>query len=822
MTVAPTHARHPLTGALLNLTGQLLLLAAIPFALWKLSGNPIPRRIPSWTEIQVQWHGIAAQPTQLAEPVLRVMADLLWIMWAWYALWTAIGLIWILLRLPRTILPGALSAITPAIAFRALSLGALATHPAAPVHTASTATAPAAPAPSHPAPTFAGTRAAGTAASVDVVEPGDNLWDLAQRYYQQGQDWHEIYDANQGIEQPDGRRLQNPNLIQPGWHLAIPAIPAPAAPDINGTAPAVHPVPAPPHGPTTARPTPNRVPGRPASAPAATAPHTPRARHPGGILAPAANRPHAVGHPLPRDAGYIGITLITSIAAAVTILRARNRHRGHPKNQGIPDLAAHIAAVHSLARSAQDYGFDPEDHPDMDVPPLYKPLDKQVNIATSPDGRTEIPFTPENQPGPLVLTGPGAQDAARAAAISTLAAKHTLKTDPELTTELLGTNTPAQPENHQPGITNIRSARRQPDGTPGPIILDGPDRADTASNTVVEVDRDGTVRHATGPEAVKYIGSRIHTLTAQAAATLHETLEDAQPGPPAAQSEPPTGSDTPAQAATDSEDQPNPDADLRTLTSIPVIVQVLGEVAVHGPATPEPTRVTAERPAALLTLLALHPDGASPRTLHEREWATAPDQHRARISLNTTLNRVRAPLRAALGDSVDEARLLHLDKATGKYQLNPQIVTSDIAIARDLTAQADAATDADVVRLLIQATTVYRAPLAPRIEDRDRDWLTTARYAILNETTALHLRVAELTAETRPDTAASHLVEAVALAPEDPRIVSTALRACYRLQRPDLGRSFYRRHSEALRALGEVPGLAIEKLAREDPRQERG
>jgi DNA-binding SARP family transcriptional activator len=813
------HTRREIAAVLFNVTAQLLLLTAIPIALWKLSGNPIPKRLPSWDAVQIQWRGIEAQPSQITDFIPRTLADISWIVWAWFAAWTAIGLLWVLLRLPRAVVPGALGAITPAIAFRALSLGALAAHPATPVHSATADSAPATPTPVHPVATGPRTQTTGTGSTVDVVKRGDNLWNLATRYYHQGEDWHEIYDANKGAEQPDGSRLENPDLIQPGWRLAIPAVPAPATPNAaNGTGPAARPAPA-PHGPATARPTPNRAPGRPAPAPAATGPHTAPAARPGGIGRPASERPHTVGVALPRDAGYIGITLVTSIAAAVTILRARNHHRGRPKFEGVPDLAQHIAHVHSLARSAQDFGFRHEDHPDMDTPPLYQPLDQQITIATSPDGQTEIPYNPQTRPGPLVLTGPGATDAARALAISTLATGHTLDTDPQTSTELLGSDTPIQPRDPTPGTTRIRTVQPGTEDPPDTVIIDttGHDHTVDPNHTVIEVDPGRTVQHATGPEADTYIGTRIHTLTAQAAATIHETLEDAQPGPRTAPAETPAANtQATTHPATPSEGQPEPDLDLRTLTSAPLTVQLLGEIAVHGTATTGPTRITADRPAALLTLLALHPDGASPRTLHEHEWNDAPDERRARTSLNTTINRVRAPLRKALGDNANEADLLYLDKATGNYRLNPHYVTSDLAIARDLVTQAEAATDPDAqARLLIQAVGLHRGPLAPRIDDRGRDWLTTARYTVLGEAAALHLRIAELTAQQRPDAAARHLNDAVDLTPEDPRTLLEVLQVCCRINRLDLARDLYRRHANALDALGEAPSPDVEKLLTE-------
>jgi LysM repeat protein/DNA-binding SARP family transcriptional activator len=71
-----------------------------------------------------------------------------------------------------------------------------------------------------------------SAAITHVVVPGDNLWDIAESYYGNGEEWHSIYAANAGIEQPDGLALSDPSLIYPGWKLTIPpaSSSAPAAP----------------------------------------------------------------------------------------------------------------------------------------------------------------------------------------------------------------------------------------------------------------------------------------------------------------------------------------------------------------------------------------------------------------------------------------------------------------------------------------------------------------------------------------------------------------------------------------------------------------
>ncbi len=50
----------------------------------------------------------------------------------------------------------------------------------------------------------------------------DCLWDIAERYLNDGMRWKEIYHLNKDLEQPDGNSLQDPDLIYPGWILQLP------------------------------------------------------------------------------------------------------------------------------------------------------------------------------------------------------------------------------------------------------------------------------------------------------------------------------------------------------------------------------------------------------------------------------------------------------------------------------------------------------------------------------------------------------------------------------------------------------------------------
>lgn len=107
-----------------------------------------------------------------------------------------------------------------------------------------------------------------TPGSSYTVQPGDTLWDIAQRAYADPEDWDTIYNANKQVIGND------PNLIKPGQVLHIPAQSDPSSHKTPMPTPSPTPKPSPTPTPSpmpTPSPTPNPTPG-PAPTPMPTPP----------------------------------------------------------------------------------------------------------------------------------------------------------------------------------------------------------------------------------------------------------------------------------------------------------------------------------------------------------------------------------------------------------------------------------------------------------------------------------------------------------------------------------------------------------------------
>ena len=160
-----------------------------------------------------------------------------------------------------------------------------------------------------------------------VVQAGDTLWDLAEVHLDSGERYPEIVDLNRGVTQPDGRALEDPDLILPGWRLDLP----PSGPSIDESPPAVEKPPAEGTGssetpPADAEP----VPATPSTAGTVptTSPETPAPVVPSS-LAPSTQPAHVDHHdPATDESRAVPVGLLAGgIATAGVVLMLDRRRR---------------------------------------------------------------------------------------------------------------------------------------------------------------------------------------------------------------------------------------------------------------------------------------------------------------------------------------------------------------------------------------------------------------------------------------------------------------------------------------------------------------
>jgi len=211
----------------------------LPVALARAVGWPLPRTIPSWgAASRALTSGDVADSTWL-----KAVACVAWLAWAQFAA-AAVreameqargrvarplpGVAWPLQAMAgRLVATAALlaSALSPRIPVTPLPLSAV--IPAVEVTAGAPAlhvvpTAPVAPAPAARADTSPG--------RTWTVARRDTLWSIAERALGDGERYREIFEMNRGVVQGDGRTLTRPDVIRPGWVLALPSDAAAAPP----------------------------------------------------------------------------------------------------------------------------------------------------------------------------------------------------------------------------------------------------------------------------------------------------------------------------------------------------------------------------------------------------------------------------------------------------------------------------------------------------------------------------------------------------------------------------------------------------------------
>lgn len=183
-----------------------------------------------------------------------------------------------------------------------------------------------------------------------TVVAGDSLSRIAQAAYGDPATFPEVFAANEGRTQPDGRTLSDPDVIRPDWLLDLPAAPGDSAritaPPSRPSVPEptdVEPQPLPdeqavPTPPPAARPTPAPAPARPAdvaSDPVGTGTEAP-AEDDSKLIAPAAV----------SAAALVAGSLLWTLAR----LRARQSRRRRP-GRDLPQPAPELVEVERRLRS---------------------------------------------------------------------------------------------------------------------------------------------------------------------------------------------------------------------------------------------------------------------------------------------------------------------------------------------------------------------------------------------------------------------------------------------------------------------------------------
>jgi LysM repeat protein len=209
-----------------SLAVLILGIAGVPIALALLGGNPLPQEL-TWDAVQ------RALFTPVDGVVLVGMITIIgWLAWLAFALSVLNELLALVSRQHiRIRLPGLdapqrfaagllVSVITmisvPSVVQADHYLDPLVTRTLAPPEPAPAIMEPANDPLPQPAPAAPRAERGDDNAHHHVVQPGDDLWGLAERYYGDGREWRKIAAANPSV------LTGGPDRLQIGWRLKIP------------------------------------------------------------------------------------------------------------------------------------------------------------------------------------------------------------------------------------------------------------------------------------------------------------------------------------------------------------------------------------------------------------------------------------------------------------------------------------------------------------------------------------------------------------------------------------------------------------------------
>ncbi|MCH7229935.1 LysM peptidoglycan-binding domain-containing protein [Glycomyces sp. L485] len=618
---------------------------------------------------------------------------------------------------------------------------------------------------------------------VHVVERGDTLWDIAadDDYLDDPRRYPEIFEANEGVTQDDGRALEDEDLIYPGWELTIPIVETdteeesepttpPQTEDPESEAPESEPETGDPASPSTgpsgdeteASPSPSADSTSPlpeedgvVPAPSTTGPtETPEPDSESEAAAQQTNAAdtastaaeHTGTGTLPTG---LWLTAGTFLAlgtgfSLLVFLRRRRAQAGPPADEG-RTLTGRLADLDALLE-------------DDEAPP-----DPVLPLAVNKDRRDapEASLLDWAHDG-LGLDGPGAHAVARAAII-TAATSEVPVVVTASTAEYIGLD-PAHTPAHLTVVADIDAAldaaeeriedpvfdlsAGRIDLPPLLLIAEDPHDREQRLTEILEHDligalvlgdwkpaqltiaADGTVTAYHPPEAGL---DRLERCYIADPSTLNEAMKvTIEPAPaPIPDPEPGDEDDGPQEQPEAEESEPAPIEDTPTTDAKPRLI-LLGAPALTWQGRPVQWR--RRRSLALLAALAAAPDGLTRDDLLE---TVVGDSHvdKARGHLGTIASDTRRDVRDTTG--LDIRAILH-DDQTDRYRLHPDI-TSDLAdFRRQRHLAATSTTDAERRDHLTRALACYGGDFATGLDD---DWLEQPRTELRAAayTTCLHL-----------------------------------------------------------------------------------
>src|SRR5690606_37352035 len=217
--------------------GLAVLVAAVPYGLWRIDGSPLPSSLPDLQDIT---DTLTSRDDGSFFVSVLILAG--WIGWATFAVAVLVEIPAAIrgVRAPRMpalsaqqrLAAGLITAISAMLAAGPVAAGSAiadehAGQPTSVQHAQPPVTVDSLQPPTADEPPKQDGSAAEAPAQDQtdryVVQPGDTLWDISDRKLDDPTRYPEIVEASADTVQPDGRRLTDPDLIIPGWELVIPA-----------------------------------------------------------------------------------------------------------------------------------------------------------------------------------------------------------------------------------------------------------------------------------------------------------------------------------------------------------------------------------------------------------------------------------------------------------------------------------------------------------------------------------------------------------------------------------------------------------------------